>query len=229
MYWTAFLLGLAGSLHCVAMCGPLMLALPLSSSARWGAMGQTLVYQVGRIAMYMVLGLLFGLLGKGVALAGFQQALSVVAGAMLLFAAFFAVEWERAARAVPGMYRLTRWVQQRIGFLLRSRSIGATFGVGLLNGLLPCGLVYAAVAGAISMAGGWQGGLFMALFGLGTLPLLLVLIGTGQRFGPVWRRRFQMVQPVLLAVAGLLLLSRGMHLDLSLFESAVPPAGADCH
>lgn len=69
----------------------------------------------------------------------------------------------------------------------------------------------------------------MALFGLGTLPLLLVLIGTGQRFGPVWRRRFQIVQPVLLAVAGLLLLTRGLHLDLSLIESAVPPAESDCH
>jgi len=229
MFWTAFLLGLAGSLHCVAMCGPLMLALPLSGSARWGIVGQTLVYQFGRIAMYVVLGLLFGLLGKGVALAGFQQVLSIAAGAMLLFAAFFAVEWERAARAVPGMHRLTRWVQQRIGLLLRTPSLRATLGVGMLNGLLPCGLVYAAVAGAISMAGGWQGGVFMALFGLGTLPLLLVLIGTGQRFGSVWRRRFQIVQPVLLAVAGLLLLSRGMHLDLSLFESAVPPAGADCH
>jgi sulfite exporter TauE/SafE len=229
MFWTAFLLGLAGSLHCVAMCGPLMLAIPLSGAARWGAVGQTLVYQFGRISMYVILGLLFGLLGKGVALAGFQQVLSIVAGAMLLFAAFFAVEWERAARAVPGMYQLTRWVQQRIGSLLRSRAVGTTFGVGLLNGLLPCGLVYAAIAGAISMAGGRQGAVFMALFGLGTLPLLLVLIGTGQRFGPVWRRRFQIVQPVLLAVAGLLLLTRGLHLDLSLIESAVPPAESDCH
>lgn len=211
------------------MCGPLMLAVPMRGSARWGAVGQTLVYQIGRITMYVWLGLLFGLLGKGVALAGFQQVLSIVAGAMLLFAAFFAMQWERAARAVPGMYRLTRWVQQRIGQMMRAPALGTTFGVGMLNGLLPCGLVYAAIAGAISTAGGWQGGAFMALFGLGTLPLLLVLIGTGQRFGPVWRRRFQIVQPMLLVVSGLLLLSRGMHLDLSLFESAVPAAGADCH
>lgn len=206
-----------------------MLAVPMSGSVRWGAVGQTLVYQVGRITTYVWLGLLFGLLGKGVALAGFQQGLSIVAGAMLLFAAFFAVEWERTARALPGMYRLTRWVQQRIGLMMQTPALGTTLGIGMLNGLLPCGLVYAAIAGAISTAGGWQGGLFMALFGLGTLPLLLVLIGTGQRFGPLWRRRFQLVQPVLLAVSGLLLLSRGLHLDLSLFESAVPAAGADCH
>jgi sulfite exporter TauE/SafE len=206
-----------------------MLALPLSNAERWGAVGQTLVYQFGRISMYAVLGLLFGLLGKGVALAGFQQALSIVAGVLMLVAAFFAVEWERAARAVPGMQQMTRWVQQRIGQLMRAHSLSATLGIGMLNGLLPCGLVYAAVAGAISTAGGWEGGLYMALFGLGTLPLLLVLMLTGQRFSPEWRRRFRLVQPALLAVAGLLLLSRGLHLDLSLFESAVPKAGLECH
>lgn len=229
MFWTAFLLGLAGSLHCVAMCGPLMLALPLSRSARWGAIGQSLVYQIGRVGTYVLLGLLFGLLGKGVALAGFQQALSIVAGVLMLVAAFFAVTWERATGALPGMRQLTRWVQQRIGGLLRTPSTSTAFAIGMLNGLVPCGLVYAAVAGAISMAGGWQGGLFMALFGLGTLPLLVVLMSTGQRFSPEWRRRFRIVQPTLLAIAGLLLLSRGLHLDLSLFESAVPKAGPDCH
>ncbi|MFN0013973.1 MAG: sulfite exporter TauE/SafE family protein [Saprospiraceae bacterium] len=229
MYWVAFFLGLAGSLHCVAMCGPLMLAMPLSSAAGRTVLYQTLVYQFGRIAMYAVLGLLFGLLGKGVVLAGLQQGLSIAAGASLLFAAFFAVHWERYARAVPGMLWLTHWVQGRIGQMLHSPSIGISFGIGMLNGLIPCGLVYAAVAGAISMASGWQGGAFMALFGLGTLPLLWLLMATGQRFSTEWRRRFRLVQPAMLVLAGLLLLTRGLQLDLSLFESAVPKAGADCH
>lgn len=229
MLYTAFFLGLAGSLHCVAMCGPLMLAVPLEHTARRRAIGQTLTYQAGRIGMYALLGLLFGLLGKGVALAGFQQGLSVLAGAILLAAAFFAVEWERAALTLPGMRPFTRWVQTRIGSLMRAYPGGATLGIGMLNGLLPCGLVYAAVAGAISTASGWEGSLFMALFGLGTLPLLLMLVGAGQRFSPLWRRRFRFVQPALLALAGLLILSRGLHLDLSLFESAVPKALPDCH
>ncbi|TNE56794.1 MAG: sulfite exporter TauE/SafE family protein [Bacteroidetes bacterium] len=229
MLWTAFILGVAGSLHCVAMCGPLMLALPLSRTDRLRVIGQSLVYQIGRILTYILLGVLFGLLGKGIALAGFQQALSIFAGILMLTAAFFAVEWERAALAVPGMRRLTQWVQQRIGTLLRQYPDGAALGIGMLNGLLPCGLVYAAIAGAISTTGGWEGGLFMALFGLGTLPLLLILMSTGQRFRPTWRKRFRLVQPALLAVAGVLLLSRGLHLDLSLFESAAPPASLECH
>lgn len=229
MIGTAFLLGLAGSLHCVAMCGPLMLALPLDGRARRQVVGQTLLYQAGRIGMYGLLGVLFGLLGKGIALAGFQQALSIAAGGLMLVAAFFTVQWERAALAVPGMQPLTRWVQRQIAILLRQHPKGAALGVGLLNGLLPCGLVYAAIAGAISTTNGWSGGAFMLLFGAGTLPLLLTLMLTGQRFSPLWRARFRLVQPLLLAIAGFMLISRGMHLDISLFESAVPKALPDCH
>lgn len=211
------------------MCGPLMLALPLDGKARRQVLGQTLLYQAGRIGMYGVLGVLFGLLGKGIALAGFQQVLSIFAGGLMLAAAFFTVQWERAALAVPGMQALTRRVQRGIAILLRRHPEGAALGVGLLNGLLPCGLVYAAIAGAISTAGGWSGGVFMILFGAGTLPLLLALMLTGQRFSPVWRTRFRLVQPLLLAVAGFMLISRGINLDLSLFESAVPKAVPECH
>lgn len=229
MLWTAFLLGLAGSLHCAAMCGPLMLALPLDTRSRYRLLGQTLTYQAGRIGMYGILGLLFGLLGKGIVLAGFQQALALVTGGFMLAAAFFAVQWERAALTIPGIRNLTRWAQQKIGLLLRQHPRGAVLGVGMLNGLLPCGLVYAAVAGAISMAGSWQGSLFMVLFGLGTLPLLVFLMASGQRFSTTWRSRLRLIQPALLLLAGILLLHRGLHLDLSLFDAAVPKAVSDCH
>lgn len=229
MLWTAFLLGLAGSLHCVAMCGPLMLALPLTRTERWQALVQLLVYQAGRIGTYSLLGVLFGLLGKGIAVAGFQQALSIIAGVLMLVAGAFAVQWERATLAVPGMRHLTQWVQQRIGQYLRLHPKGASFGVGVLNGLLPCGLVYAAIAGALSTTEGWTGGAYMALFGLGTLPLLATLVLTGQRFSATWRTKFRLVQPALLVLAGVLLISRGLHLDLSLFESAVPKAIPECH
>ncbi len=229
MLWTAFLLGLAGSLHCIAMCGPLMLALPLNRQERWQVIGQTLIYQLGRIGTYGILGLLFGLLGKGIALAGFQQALSIVAGLALMGAAFFAFEWERAAGNIPGIRQLTRWVQKNIGQLLRHYPHRAALGVGMLNGLLPCGLVYAAIAGAIGTGSAVHGWAFMSLFGLGTLPLLLTLMASGQSINPTLRQKFRLLQPVLLATAGFLLLSRGLHLDLSLFESAVPRAMPECH
>lgn len=229
MLYAAFLLGLAGSFHCVAMCGPLMLALPMSNSARWQALGQTAVYQLGRITTYGMLGVMFGLLGKGIAIAGMQQALSVIAGGMLVIAALFTARWEQAALAVPGMQTFTRWVQHHIGRLLHHHPRGAYLGIGMLNGLIPCGLVYAAIAGALGTSSGWEGGAFMLLFGLGTLPLLFMLMFSGQRLSPGWRSRFRLLQPALLAVAGLLLISRALHLDLSLFESAVPKAIPDCH
>lgn len=227
MFWTAFLLGLAGSLHCVAMCGPLMLAIPFAY--RKQIIRESLLYQGGRMTTYGMLGLFFGLLGKGIAVAGFQQALSILAGAVLIVAAFFAAEWERAALAVPGMRQLTQWVRQQLGQLIRQNTAGAAWGMGMLNGLLPCGLVYAAIAGAISTTSGWEGSLFMLLFGLGTLPLLFLLMSGGQRFSPVWRKKLRLIQPALLLLAGALLLSRGLHLDLSLFQSAVPKALPECH
>jgi sulfite exporter TauE/SafE len=210
------------------MCGPLMLAIPLPPGARWSAIGQTLWYQAGRIVTYAFLGGLFGVLGKGIAVAGFQQALSVGAGTILIAAALFAFRWEQAALTAPGVRRLTDWVQRQIGTLLRRNPAGASLGIGLLNGLLPCGMVYAALAGAISVGGPLQGSLFMTLFGLGTLPALFLLMLSGRRLGAPLRARFRLVQPALIALTGILLLSRGLHLDLALFESAVPPAQHDC-
>ena len=226
---TALLLGLAGSLHCIGMCGPLMLAIPLPASARRDILWQMLVYHSGRILTYAALGLLFGLLGKGIAVAGLQQVLSVAAGFFIIAMAFVAWRFEKLVTALPGFGSLTRGVQQQMGKLIRSHPGGATFFLGLLNGLLPCGMVYAALAGAISTTNSMQGGIFMALFGLGTLPLLLTATVLGHNFNRSIRTKIRLIQPVLLTLAGLLLIQRGLHVDLSLFETAVPKAGYECH
>lgn len=226
---TPLLLGLAASLHCVGMCGPLMLALPLDAAGRRHVLREMLTYHAGRILTYAALGVLFGLLGKSIALAGIQQGLSIGAGVLMLAMAFMAWRFEQLVTNLPGFGRFTRSVQLRIGRLLKQNSKGAAFGVGLLNGLLPCGMVYAALAGAIATSRGIEGGLFMALFGLGTLPLMLTVSVFGRSLGFSIRQKIRMAQPILLTLAGLLLLQRGLHLDLSLFESTVPKAGYECH
>lgn len=226
---TPLLIGLAGSLHCVGMCGPLLLAFPPDAATRRRMLGRLLTYHAGRILSYSALGLLFGLLGKGIAVAGFQQALSVGAGVFMLFMAFAAWRAERLITALPGFGAFTRRVQGRMGNLLRRHPGGAHFSLGLLNGLLPCGMVYAALAGAISTTGGPEGGIFMALFGLGTLPLLLAVSMLGRSLSLGVRRKMHIVQPVLLTLAGLLLLYRGLELDLSLLDSVVPGARYECH
>ena len=223
------LLGLAGSLHCIGMCGPLMLAIPLPASERRVVVWQMLLYHAGRILSYSALGVLFGLLGKGIAIAGFQQVLSLASGVFIIAMAFVAWRFEHLVTALPGFGAFTRAVQQKLGVLLRDHNRSATFSIGMLNGLLPCGMVYAALAGAISTTNSAEGGIFMALFGLGTLPLLLTATVAGRSFGFSLRAKIKVVQPILLTLAGLLLLQRGLHLDLSLFESAVPKAGYECH
>lgn len=226
---TALLLGLAGSLHCVGMCGPLLLALPLDAAGKRQVLRQMLVYHSGRILTYAALGMLFGLLGKGLAVAGMQKILSIGAGVFMLGMAFMAWRFERLITALPGFGAFTHEVKSRIGKLMRQNPNGSTFSIGLLNGLLPCGMVYAALAGAIATTGIPEGGLFMLTFGLGTLPLLLIVSVLGRSFSVSIRQKIKIAQPILLGLVGLLLLQRGLHLDLSLFESAVPPAGIDCH
>jgi sulfite exporter TauE/SafE len=223
------ILGFAGSLHCVGMCGPLVLALPLAAADQWQILRQMLVYHAGRILTYTALGVLFGLLGKGMAVAGFQKTLSIAAGILMISMAFMTWRFESILAALPGFGKFTRKVQSSIGVLMRAHPGRATFSMGLLNGLLPCGMVYAALAGAISAAGIAEGAVFMAVFGMGTLPLLLAVSVLGRSFNMAVRKKIKFAQPILLTIAGLLLLQRGLHLDLSLFESAVPKAGVDCH
>ncbi len=229
MLTTALLLGLAGSLHCVGMCGPLLLALPLNAEGKRKVLRQMLVYHAGRILTYAALGMLFGLLGKGLAVAGFQKVLSIGAGVFMLGMAFMAWRFERLVTALPGFGAFTQRVKSGIGNLMRNHPNGSTFSIGLLNGLLPCGMVYAALAGAIASTGAVEGALFMLVFGVGTLPLLLMVSVLDRTFSQTLRNKVRFAQPILLGLAGLLLLQRGLHLDLSLFESAVPKAGVDCH
>jgi sulfite exporter TauE/SafE len=226
---TALLLGIAGSIHCVGMCGPLALALPLDARTKRRVLGQMAVYHAGRVLTYAALGVLFGLLGQGLVLAGVQKIVALAAGGFMIAMAFVAWRFEQLVVGLPGFGALTGRVKRGMGRVLREHPRGAPFSLGLLNGLLPCGMVYAALAGAIAAGGALQGAAFMALFGLGTLPLMLAATTVGRSFSQLLRRHFRVVQPVLLTLAGAVLLARGLHLDLSLFLSAVPPAGLDCH
>lgn len=188
-----------------------------------------LVYHTGRILTYALLGVFFGLVGKALAVAGFQKVLAIAAGIFMLAMAFVAWRFEQLVTALPGFAAFSSAVKSGIGRLLRNNPGSSTFSIGLLNGLLPCGMVYAALAGAIATTGGIEGGLFMAVFGLGTLPLLLLVTLIGGTFGTALRQKIRIAQPILMGIVGLLLLQRGLHLDLSLFESAVPKAGVECH
>ncbi len=226
---SALLLGIAGSLHCAGMCGPLILAMPFHTTGGSGGLRHLLVYHTGRILLYASLGVLIGLAGKGIAIAGIQKGLSLTAGFFLIAMAFMMWRFEFLVASIPGFSGYTGAVQRMIGRAMGKKGYMTTLSLGALNGLLPCGLVYGALAGAISTMEAAAGGLFMLLFGAGTLPMLLTVSLLGNKAGNKIRRKLGAVQPVLMIIAGSLLVLRGLHLDLSLFESAVPRAGYECH
>ena len=213
--WTALLLGLAGSLHCVGMCGPLAIALPHApGSSATSVLGGRLLYNLGRVLTYAALGALFGLLGQTLLMAGWQRALSISAGvlilAYLLSARLGRGRWSLESAAL----RVVAPVQRVLGRLLKQASARGLLAIGLLNGLLPCGLVYVALAGAAATGAAWSGAAFMAAFGLGTVPMMLALSLAGPSIYRRFRGRFQAVIPLALGVMAVLLILRGLELGI---------------
>jgi sulfite exporter TauE/SafE len=212
--WTAFVVGLVGSLHCVGMCGPIALALPQGFGSRMGILGSRLLYNFGRVITYALLGAVLGLIGFGASLAGWQRGLSLGLGIMLILLAVLQIGWLRRFLPRTGFTPFENLLKKAFGRLMRRGSFSALFGIGLLNGFLPCGLVYLALAGAVSTGSPELGALYMVLFGLGTVPAMLTTALLGSVIGTSFRRR---VRPVLLAFTlafGVLFILRGLNLGV---------------
>lgn len=209
--WTAFSIGLVGSLHCIGMCGPIALALPYQQGSRWHALGRVLLYNAGRVFTYTTLGTVIGLAGRGLFLAGIQSWMSIALGVLFLIAALFSINLESRIVRLPGVHQLNAWVQTSLGRLLRRQDSASLFGIGALNGLLPCGLVYMAVAGAVTSGSAAQGASFMALFGLGTIPMMAAVAMAGQFISLRWRNRVRKLLPVFLITFALFFIARGLN------------------
>lgn len=214
MLWTAFTIGIVGSLHCVGMCGPIALALPYQGGARWMAAVNVLLYNFGRILTYSLLGLVIGTLGKGLFLAGMQTYVSIGLGMLLLLIALFSINVEAQLLRIPLFTQLNDWVKRRLSGLLRRHNQSSLLAIGMLNGLLPCGLVYMAVAGAVAAGGTLQGMAYMALFGLGTVPLMLATAMAGQFVNLQWRNRLRRLVPVFLIAFAILFIARGLQFEV---------------
>ena len=226
--WTAFLLGLGGSLHCVGMCGPLALALPGGRDGLWRFAAKRLLYNGGRVITYALLGGFFGLLGDLFGLAGLQQALSIGLGVGLLLSAALWLSRKRPMVLKLPFTAAVVALKNRLGGLLRQERRGGLLYIGLLNGLLPCGLVYMALAGSLASGGLWHGMVYMAVFGAGTMPLMLATVFVGRVLRP---QRWQVLRewaPVGLALLGALLILRGLALDIP-FVSPLLQQGMTAH
>lgn len=208
--YAAFLLGLTGSLHCVGMCGPLMLA-----TSNGKGLSRLLAYQSGRILIYTILGVLLGAIGLGARLWNAQSGIAISSGMLLIAFAFYRLDPARMVQAIPGYAHFQVGLRAQMGRLLPQSGLVAGFAVGCCNGLLPCGLVYLAVIGAANAPSPMAGAMFMVAFGVGTLPLLLVTLLAGRRLLRLDAGRLASITPLVMTVAGLLLLYRG-------FEARLP-------
>lgn len=210
-----FLLGFLGSVHCLGMCGPLAMGVAQTGEGRWGPLlKRALSYNLGRAITYAVLGFLIGGIAQQFLQSGWQQNISIVAGAFLILLFFLALTPETVLQKF-GWYRnsLQRW-QSQLGTAMHKWGQSSALILGLLNGLLPCGLVYIALAGALAFSAAWQSAVFMFMFGLGTLPALFVLM-TGSGKLPVFRSQFfRKALPAVQLAMGVFLIYRGIAVEL---------------
>ena len=224
MLYSAFIVGLLGSFHCLGMCGPLVLALPVHAQDKVKAVSGRLIYNTGRIATYSLVGLLMGMFGQSLSFVSSQQALSVAVGVLMLMLIVSPNQLSQKFSFVSPIARFTSKVQQQFALQFKKKTYRAYFFSGMLNGLLPCGLVYIALAGAIATGNSVSGMAYMALFGLGTLPMMLAVSFAGQYITLQWRTRLTKVVPVFTITIACLFILRGLNLGIPMLS---PSAVAD--
>lgn len=227
-----FTLGAAGSLHCVGMCGPLSLALPVHYLSKTRKLISLLLYQSGRVITYSIIGLLFGFAGRRIYIAGYQQWFSIGMGMLVLTLAILYFVQKKTVH-LKFLNRFYFFIQQQISRLLKSVTGPSGFLLmGMANGLLPCGMIYIALASTFSFTEVAQSVAFMAMFGAGTLPAMMLVGYAGQLIKPKWRISLQKLVPVFITLMGVLLILRGMNLGIPFISPELPLSPGDaivCH
>jgi sulfite exporter TauE/SafE len=207
-----FLMGILGSAHCIGMCGPLVMSLPISQNNQNLKWVSFLLYLVGKTLSYSVLGILVGIFGKQLFFLVAQQQISIIMGMMMLLYVLWVFYLQKKLHFNKRIVLFQQPILKALGGLFKSKSIFATLLIGFLNGLLPCGMVYLALGSAIATGSITGGGLFMMFFGLGTMPALMLVGLGGQIFG--FKYVLQKWMPYMIATMGMVLILRGMNLGI---------------
>lgn len=222
MIWTAFLLGFLGSFHCLGMCGPIALA--VSAKDRSPFLKNKIIYNLGRTLTYALLGGLIGLVGFSFSLAGIQQWISILMGALILLMAFFYKQSERWITQ-SGLFGSLHQLKSSLGSHLKRGGSQAFFVSGFLNGLLPCGMVYIALIASLALQSPMQGALYMLFFGVGTIPMLIGVMLTGKIMSISLRNRLTKAMPYVAMFIGILFIVRGLGLGIHYISPKLPSFG----
>ena len=233
MLYSAFIFGLISSLHCIGMCGPIALMIPVdrTNPAKKGT--QIFTYHLGRLTAYALIGLVFGLVGKGFFLAGIQQRLSVFIGVAMIITILTPERVLANYNFSKPVYRLISKIKSSLGKQFKNKSYQSLFTIGLLNGFLPCGMVYVALFGAIAMQNVPFGIVYMLLFGIGTIPMMSSVTYLNSIMTVSFRNKIQKAIPYVGVIIGILFILRGLGLgipyvspaNMSLFVQETP----NCH
>ncbi|MFM7090463.1 MAG: sulfite exporter TauE/SafE family protein [Bacteroidota bacterium] len=215
-YFSAFLIGLAGSVHCVGMCGPLALAIPGASKDKgFTFFLRTIAYQISRISGYGVLGLIVGFFSQGMQFTGVQPYFSLLSGILLLFLGFFGIIPEvNAFSKYPIIQHFQVKINRIIGTVMTNEHFSTPFVLGFLNAMLPCGMIYIALGTGLSSGNMSEAALYLISFGLGTLPLMFLVSLSGQFLSLQMRRSWQKTIPIIFMISGIILIYKGMNIDL---------------
>ena len=194
MYLLAFTLGLVGSLHCVGMCGPIALLIPLQRQHKGFRYLQLGAYFTGKTLAYSLIGLLFGLVGEGFFIAEYQQEFSILAGLVMVSMGLFSLFHISLKSIQNPLLKGFALLKNALGQQLTKKTLSSSFTIGFLNGFLPCGLVYTALFGALTMGNLW-----------GSMGL---------------RRQLHQWLPIVVIIVGILFILRGLGLGIAYLSPA---------
>ncbi len=233
MLYSAFIFGLISSFHCIGMCGPIAMMLPVDRASQAKKVSQILTYHIGRLTAYASIGLVFGLVGRGLYLAGMQQKMSIFIGLAMILVILIPEKVFAQYNFSKPVFVLISKVKSTLGKQFKNKSYKSLFTIGLLNGFLPCGMVYVALFGAIAMQNESLGVLYMLLFGLGTVPMMSSVVYLQSFLTVPVRNKIQKAIPYVAVAMGIAFVLRGLGLgipyvspsDMSLFVQSTP----NCH
>lgn len=220
--YLAFSMGFMSSFHCLGMCGPIALAIPVKASSAYSRIFLYLLYNIGRAVTYMLLGLIVGSIASTVSMAGYFSYFSIAIGVLLVL---YAV----GPSSLNKYYQMPRFwqfivsnVKKNMAAVIRSSHPLSKVFLGMLNGLLPCGMVTMALAGSMATGTAVSGGIFMFLFGIGTFPAMLGIGLFKEKISPKFRSAIYRLSPVFVFLIGIWLIIRGLLFDFGSVTDTIP-------
>jgi uncharacterized protein len=214
--WEGLIIGFLGSMHCIGMCGPIALALPAGSFRSFSFYTGRILYNFGRVITYSFFGLIFGLLGKSFSFVSleFQQGITIATGVVILLIVISPASLKSKISDKLSFFNFTSKIKIYFGTLFKKGSLSSLFFIGILNGFLPCGFVYVGIAGALLSGEVLSGIFYMALFGVGTIPVMFGTALAGNFINVTVRQKISRAIPYFAVLIAVLFILRGLSLGI---------------